>query len=156
MTGVSKVVLEVDDPPKESLSGFDRLWNWLVERGDEGAIYSECYDEFPDISTRQIRYIMTDLEVKQMVTTDHSCRCGRCTVYVANPKAINRLIEESNPKSDTTNAKKIKRIAIREAKKVPHKRARTKKVPMTTTKKGTSYARKSHVPKGQGKKYKGR
>lgn len=156
MTGIKKVILEVEAPPKEQLSSFDRLWNFLVDRGEQGAIYSECYDEFPDISTRQIRYLITDFEVKNMVTTDHSCRCGRCTVYVANPKAINRFIDESNPKSDTTNAKKNKRKTIIDATKIPHKRARTMKVPMTTTKKGISYARKSHVPKGQGKNYKGR
>jgi hypothetical protein len=78
---VKQVTFEEDNTSSTSFE--ERLWNFLTSCGEEGSLLMEMYTNFPNNSGRHIRYKVKEFTIKGMLDTDHTCRCGRSTIYTA-------------------------------------------------------------------------
>lgn len=90
MTVIKQVTFEEDTPSSASFG--ERVWDFLSSCGEDGALLMELYSHFPNSADRHIRYKIKEFTIRGMLETDHTCRCGRSTIYTAkkykNAKAI--------------------------------------------------------------------
>lgn len=68
--------------PKRVTVG-EKVYNFLVNAGDNGAMLMEIYDSLPDVGERHIRQCVREFVSKNLLDTKTTCRCGRGTIYIA-------------------------------------------------------------------------
>lgn len=99
--------MKEEKPLPPSLSLGEKVWEFLANRGKEGALLTEIYSELPMSSQRQIRYKVKEFTLRDFVTTDYSCRCGRATVYIAVAWALKKSLQELKNLKNIDHKKKL-------------------------------------------------
>jgi predicted DNA-binding transcriptional regulator len=102
---VTTVVMDSDTP---SLSFETQLWNFICDCGERGAMLMEMYQKFPNISERHVRTKVKEFTIKGMLSTEHTCRCGRGTIYIAKKFAKSKPLTNISKRSMSNKIKDIK------------------------------------------------
>lgn len=77
----------------------EQVWDFIANCGEDGALLSEIYAEFPASSDRHVRYKIKEFTIKNMLDTDHTCRCGRSTIYIAKSYKKSKALVKPNRKN---------------------------------------------------------
>lgn len=60
-----------------------RLWEFITNCGEKGAMLAEMYEEFPNDCARNVRTKVKDFTNQKLLDTTNTCRCSRGTIYIA-------------------------------------------------------------------------
>jgi len=81
MTQRIKTVMFEEQKVPEHLSIAETVYDTIMDAGAEGVMFQELYDTIPNAGPRHIRSIVRTYVGQGLVDTEHTCRCGRGTIY---------------------------------------------------------------------------